>query len=68
MKGKNAQFELAAAKRAIATLGGRNVKTEEITLLSDSETLSHPLIIIEKKERTPAGYPRPYAQISKKPL
>lgn len=68
MKGKNAQFELAAAKRAIATLGGRNVKTEEITLLSDGETLSHPLIVIEKKERTPAGYPRPYAQISKKPL
>ena len=24
--------------------------------------------IIEKKEKTPSSYPRPYAQISKKPL
>jgi len=26
------------------------------------------LIIIEKREKTPAAYPRSYAQISKKPL
>lgn len=68
MKGKNAEFELQAAKRAIATLGGRNVKTETVNLVGEGESLSHPLIIIEKKERTPATYPRPYAQISKKPL
>ena len=69
MKGKNAQFELSAAKRAIATLGGRGTVCEEITLTDGSgEHITHPLIIIDKKERTPAIYPRPFAQISKKPL
>lgn len=67
MKGKNAEFELSAAKRAIATLGGRNVRVETVTLLG-AEKLSHPLIYIDKKEKTPAAYPRPFAQISKKPL
>ena len=68
MKGKNAEFELAGAKRAIAILGGRSTTVEDITLSNDTEVLTHPLITIEKKERTPATYPRPYAQISKKPL
>ncbi len=68
MKGKNAEFELQAAKRAIATLGGRNARTETVSLTGEGESLSHPLIIIEKKEKTPSSSPRPYAQISKKPL
>lgn len=68
MKGKNAEAELAGAKRAIAILGGRSTHTEEITLTGGGETLSHPLIIVDKKEKTPHVYPRPYAQISKKPL
>ena len=68
MKGKNAEFELSSAKKAIATLGGRNTVCENITLKGEGETLTHPLIIIDKKERTPATFPRPYAQISKKPL
>ena len=68
MKGKNAEFELNSAKKAIATLGGRNTHCESITLTGEGETLTHPLIIIDKKEKTPTTYPRPYAQISKKPL
>jgi 16S rRNA (guanine527-N7)-methyltransferase len=68
MKGKNAEFELSAAKKAIATLGGRNTICENITLKGNGETLTHPLIIIDKKEKTPQNLPRPYAQISKKPL
>ena len=68
MKGKNAEFELSAAKKAIATLGGRNTVCKEITLKGEGETLTHPLIIIEKKEKTPQNLPRPFAQISKKPL
>ena len=69
MKGKNAEFELSSAKKAIATLGGRDVAVEEITLKDGkSEPLTHPLIIVKKKEKTPASYPRPFAQISKKPL
>lgn len=68
MKGKNAQFELQSAKKAIATLGGRGAKCEDITLKSDTEVLTHPLIIIDKGTKTPAAYPRPYAKISKQPL
>ena len=68
MKGKNAEFELSSAKRAIAILGGRGTTVEEIRLKGDEEELTHPLIIIEKRERTPDAYPRPYAKIAKKPL
>ena len=68
MKGKNAEFELTSAKKAIATLGGRNTLCENIELHGEGEDLTHPLIIIDKKEKTPANLPRPYAQISKKPL
>ena len=68
MKGKNAEFELQGAKKAISMLGGRDVKVEEISLKGLDEVLTHPLIVIAKKEKTPANYPRPFAQISKKPL
>lgn len=68
MKGKNAEFELSAAKKAIATLGGRNTVCENVELCGEGEKLTHPLIIIDKKEKTPQNLPRPYAQISKKPL
>ncbi len=69
MKGKNAEFELVGAKRAIATLGGRDATVEMITLSDgDAELLTHPVIVIKKKERTPSSYPRAFAQISKKPL
>ena len=68
MKGKNAEFELTGARKAISMLGGRDVKVEEISLKGSGEVLTHPLIVITKKEKTPANYPRPYAQISKKPL
>ena len=68
MKGKNAEFELQGAKKAISLLGGRDVKVEEISLKGNGEELTHPLIMITKKEKTPTNYPRPYAQICKKPL
>ena len=68
MKGKNAEFELQGAKKAISMLGGRDVKVEEIHIKGAGEELTHPLIIIAKKEKTPQSYPRPYAQICKKPL
>ena len=69
MKGKNAENELSAAKRAIAMLGGRGARLESITLKATGlEPLTHPLIIVDKQEKTPKAYPRAYAQISKKPL
>ncbi len=68
MKGKNAEYELAASKKAISMLGGKSARLENITLRGKDEVLTHPLIIIEKKTKTPPAYPRPFAQISKKPL
>lgn len=68
MKGKNAEYELSASKKAISMLGGKDAKIENITLKGADEVLSHPFIIIDKKAKTPQAYPRPYAQISKKPL
>ena len=68
MKGKNAEFELSSAKRAISILGAKGATVESVTLKGAGEVLTHPLIIVDKKAKTPALYPRPYAQISKKPL
>ena len=68
MKGKNAEFELSAAKRALAMLGAKHKKTEAISLSDGTETVDHPLIYIDKIAKTPDAYPRAYAQISKKPL
>lgn len=69
MKGKNAEFELNSSKKAIATLGGGDVKVDMVTLTNgNDEPLSHPIISVKKKLKTPSSYPRAYAQISKKPL
>ena len=69
MKGKNAEHELSGAKRAISILGGGEIVTHEISISDGKEEeLTHPIISVKKKQKTPQQYPRPYAQISKKPL
>ena len=68
MKGKNAEAELIAAGAAIKALGASEAMCQDITLSSDEETLTHPLIVINKEKKTPITFPRPYSQISKKPL
>ena len=68
MKGKNAEGELAEARRAIPILMGKLSKVENITLSSSDEEITHPLIVVKKIGNTPASYPRPYAKILKKPL
>ena len=68
MKGKNAEFELSGAKKAISMLGGSSASVEMVTLSGKDEELTHPIISVKKKSKTPDSYPRPYAQISKKPL
>jgi len=68
MKGKNAAFEVKDAKRAIAILGGGDAKIEAVKLTDGQICEEHPIVIIQKRAKTPAAYPRPYAKISKKPL
>ena len=61
--------KLSGAKRAIAMLGGRGARVESVSLTAKGlETLTHPMIIVDKSERTPKNLPRAFAQISKKPL
>ena len=67
MKGRNADTEMADAKQAITSLGGRVEEHRTLTLVG-KETLDHPLITVIKRNRTPDQYPRPYAKILKKPL
>ena len=64
LKGSGGKEELAAAKKAIATLGGGNVKLTEYTLAEMGRTL----VVIEKIKPTPEQYPRPNGKIMKKPL
>jgi len=68
MKGKNAEYELSASKKAISLLGGKLKGVEEIKLVGDGDGALHPIIKVSKISKTPISYPRAYAQISKKPL
>lgn len=68
MKGKSVEGEVKDARRAIPILGAKLREVKDITVASPTESLTHPVIIIDKIQKTPAAYPRPYAKISKKPL
>ena len=68
MKAKTADEELAEAKRAIETVGGRVRAVESFNLEMNGEVLERSLILIEKIAPTPKSYPRNFSQINKKPL
>ena len=68
MKGKNAENELKAARKAIPLLGGRLVSSDQDTLTNGTEGISRFTVVIQKVTDTPAAYPRPYAKILKSPL
>ncbi len=68
MKGRQAKFELADAKRAIPTLGARLNRFCEVNLVGGDEDALHPIIVIDKISKCPDKYPRAYGKISKQPL
>ncbi|MGN1168765.1 MAG: 16S rRNA (guanine(527)-N(7))-methyltransferase RsmG [Acutalibacteraceae bacterium] len=65
MKGAKAAQELEAAQGAVRKLGGEIIKSEEFTLPLCGERT---ILKAKKISQTPPKYPRPSAQISKKPL
>ena len=65
MKGAKAAQELEAAQGAVRKLGGEIIKSEEFTLPVCGERT---ILKVKKISQTPPKYPRPSAQISKKPL
>ncbi len=65
MKSAESNEEISEAKKAINILGG---KINEDILFNLVENMPRRLIKIKKNSQTPTKYPRPSAQISKKPL
>ena len=65
MKGAKAQEEIEAANNAIKTLGGEIIDKKSFTLSDGAERT---IIIIKKISHNFPKYPRPSAQIAKKPL
>ena len=68
MKASKAEEEATEAKRCIEVLGGANAKLHNEMLRAGDVQDPRCLIEIEKIKKCPAGYPRAYAQILKKPL
>ena len=72
MKAKDARTELDASQNAIATLCGKTAASEliftELTLSGFGISENRAIINIKKMSKTPAAYPRKYAQIKKSPL
>ena len=65
MKGAKAQEEIEVANTAIKTLGGEIIDKKSFTLSDGAERT---IIIIKKISQNIPKYPRPSAQIAKKPL
>jgi 16S rRNA (guanine527-N7)-methyltransferase len=65
MKSAESNEEISESKKAINILGG---KIEENILFDLVENMPRRIIRIKKNTQTPTKYPRPSAQISKKPL
>ncbi len=65
MKAAKAQEEIADAKNAIKTLGGKIIDEKSFSLSDGGERT---IIVIKKISQVPPKYPRVSAQIAKKPL
>ena len=66
MKGPDFEQELDEAKPAIRRLGGKVEKCEVYTV--PGTEIRHSVILIRKVGKTPAAYPRRWAQIKKAPI
>ena len=66
MKSVESEEEINAAKKAIATLGGRIETCVDYAI--PGTAVSHRLVVIRKVGPTPKKYPRAFAKIKKAPL
>ena len=66
MKSVDSDEELAAAKNAIATLGGQVSGVMDYVI--PGTDVRHRLILVKKIKETPKKYPRAFAKIKKNPL
>ncbi|MBR7092211.1 MAG: 16S rRNA (guanine(527)-N(7))-methyltransferase RsmG [Clostridia bacterium] len=70
MKGPDGEAEAAQAAGAVARLGGAPVCCDTLQLPGRAypEPSVRKILLVEKKQTTPARYPRPSAKIAKQPL
>lgn len=68
LKGSAGAEELEESRKAIQILGGETVENHQKTLRLENSEESRSIIVIQKVRPTPPQYPRPYANILKKPL
>ncbi len=68
MKAAAASEELDEAKCGIKKLGGEHLDTLTFDLYDGDEINQRNVVVVEKKSKTPAVYPRKFAQIKKNPL
>ncbi len=66
MKSVGSEEEVAAARSAIAQLGGKIAGTYDYTI--PGTDVVHRVILIEKVKATPKQFPRAFAKIKKQPL
>ena len=66
LKGPKAASELADAKKALDTLGGKVSFSQEFTLAGTEEERT--IVVVDKVKKTPAKYPRQAGTPSRKPL
>lgn len=66
MKSSHSEAEIEQAKGAVRTLGGQIAWIKDYTI--PTTEVVHRVICVEKVSRTPAKYPRRFAQIKKAPL
>jgi 16S rRNA (guanine527-N7)-methyltransferase len=66
MKSVDSDEELAAARRAVETLGGRVEAVKDYRI--PGTDVRHRVIVLKKIEKTPKKYPRIFAKIKKNPL
>ncbi|MGN0539094.1 MAG: 16S rRNA (guanine(527)-N(7))-methyltransferase RsmG [Candidatus Fimenecus sp.] len=65
MKSADSDEEISSAEKAVSILGGKLISDTVFNLV---ENMPRRIIIIKKNSQTPTKYPRPSAQIAKKPL
>ncbi|WP_302187514.1 16S rRNA (guanine(527)-N(7))-methyltransferase RsmG [uncultured Lactobacillus sp.] len=66
LKGPKAASELADAKKALDTLGGKVSFSQEFTLAGTEEERT--IVVVDKIKKTPAKYPRQAGTPNRKPL
>ncbi len=68
LKGPDSEREQEAAAKAVTLLGGEVAQSRTAHLTVGEETMERRLVRIDKCRPTPSKYPRPSAQIAKRPI